>query len=80
MSAAAEVRHPPGMTTTWRIRVTDLMSRAHEVGVFEARASSVEDLKAHCRHLREEVGEAIHVEAVRSGRLRLPRTLSWAVA
>jgi hypothetical protein len=68
------------MTSTWQLRITDLMTRAHEVGVFEARASSVDDLKAHCRTVREQVGEAIHVEAVRTGRLRLPRTLSWAVA
>ncbi|MFN8124561.1 MAG: hypothetical protein U0237_19300 [Thermoleophilia bacterium] len=68
------------MTTTWQIRVTDLMSRAHEVAVFEARAASVDDLKSRCRRFREEAGEAIHVEAVRVGRLRLPRTLSWAVA
>jgi hypothetical protein len=66
--------------TTWRIRVTDLMSGAHEVAVFEARASSVDDLKSRCRRFREEAGEAIHVEAVRTGRLRRPRTLSWAVA
>ncbi len=68
------------MTSTWQLRITDLMTRAHEVGVFEARASSVDDLKAHCRRVREQAGEAIHVEAVRTGRLRLPRTLSWAVA
>ncbi|MCC6831831.1 MAG: hypothetical protein IT200_10845 [Thermoleophilia bacterium] len=68
------------MTTTWHIRVTDLMSGAREVAAFEARTSSVDDLRARCRHLRGEAGEAIHVEAVRTGRLRPPRTLAWAVA
>lgn len=65
----------------YRIRITDLMTRATEVTVLRCEVESVDDLRARCRRLREEFGEAIHVEAVRARRVALPnRRLSWAVA
>jgi|GEM_PF-6410633 len=66
---------------TYRIRVTDLMTRAHEVSVAEARVDSLDALRALCRDIREQTGEAIHVEAVRLRRVPLPhRRMTWAVA
>ena len=66
---------------TYRVRITDLMTGAHEVSAWEAHVRSLDDLRARCRDVRESAGEGIRVEAVRRRRLPLPpRRLTWAVA
>ncbi len=65
----------------YRIRVTDLMTRANEIAVFERRARSLDDIRAHCRGIRLRTGEAIHVEAEPVRRLAaVARRRTWAVA
>lgn len=66
---------------TYRIRITDLMTRANELSVFEERVASLDDVRARCRSIREAAGEAIHVEAVPLRRVPVPRRrTTWAVA
>jgi hypothetical protein len=64
----------------YRVRITDLMTRAHELQVFERRARSIREIRAHCRDVRERLGEAIHVEAEPVLLAVRGRRTVWAVA
>ncbi|HWH15394.1 MAG TPA: hypothetical protein VNT51_11665 [Miltoncostaeaceae bacterium] len=67
---------------TYQIRITDLLTRAHEVSVFEERVTSLDELRTRCRRIRAQAGEAIHVEATPLRRIPLGgrRRMTWAVA
>jgi hypothetical protein len=66
--------------STYSIHITDLMTRAHTVARFDERVASRDDLKAICRLIRDETGEAIYVEARRRRRAGPVERLAWAVA
>lgn len=66
--------------STYTVHITDLMTRAHTVARFDERVSSHDELKAICRSIRDETGEAIYVEARRRRRAGPAQRLAWAVA
>jgi hypothetical protein len=66
--------------STYSIHITDLMTRAHTVTRSDERVESLDELKAICRSIRGQAGEAIYVEARRHRRAGPTQRLSWAVA